>query len=193
LLEHGNYNPEFTRLVAKRNWLLEHPFSLLDVGCAGGIDLLWRHFEPAFKAIAFDPQISEIEKLASIETNPSVQYVAAFVGLPDDHSFHQERALRNTQRDNYFNPFGRSSAFLNPKPEIGNEARAAYEATIHWQSRALSTIRVPLAEYVLAKDSYNVDFIKIDTDGTDFEALLSSKRLLEGDGALGVMIEGHFT
>ena len=60
-------------------------FTLLDVGCSGGLDPGWKAFGDGLKAFGFDPAIAEIERLRSQETRPLVEYVPAFVGLPIDH------------------------------------------------------------------------------------------------------------
>ena len=69
-------------------------FMLIDIGCSGGIDTVWRGFGPRLRALAIDPNVAEIERLRSSETHPGVQYLAAFAGLPANHPFSltEERA-----------------------------------------------------------------------------------------------------
>ncbi|MBS0541774.1 MAG: hypothetical protein JSR47_23620, partial [Proteobacteria bacterium] len=59
--------------------LADARFSLLDVGCSGGIDPRWRAFGPALRALAIDPSVPECERLRRAETNRDVEYVTAFV------------------------------------------------------------------------------------------------------------------
>jgi hypothetical protein len=63
----------------------DEPFTLVDVGCSGGIDAGWRLFGERLRAYAFDPGVDEIQRLSAAETHPHVHYVAGFVGLPDGH------------------------------------------------------------------------------------------------------------
>src|SRR5215472_15348839 len=77
----------FPALVAAK--LQAERFRLLDVGCSGGIDPVWRAFEPRLQALGIDASESECRRLADHERNPEVSYVAAFVsraGRPVDLS-----------------------------------------------------------------------------------------------------------
>ena len=64
---------------------LAEPFVLLDVGCSGGILPAWRAFDSKLHAFAFDPNVGEIARLRSKETNPQIVYEEAFVGVPEGH------------------------------------------------------------------------------------------------------------
>ena len=59
------------------------PFTLIDVGCSGGVDRGWDLFGERLVAYGFDPGRHEIERLTAGETRPGVRYVNGFVGLPD--------------------------------------------------------------------------------------------------------------
>ncbi|MET0532428.1 MAG: hypothetical protein ABW003_29610, partial [Microvirga sp.] len=65
--------------------LRRETFTLLDIGCSGGIQPAWRVFGERLKAIGFDPNIEEVERLRAKETLPGVSYEAAFVGVPAQH------------------------------------------------------------------------------------------------------------
>ena len=54
-------------------------FSLLDIGCSGGIDASWRAFGPKLRALAIDASVAECERLQKAETHPGIEYVAGFV------------------------------------------------------------------------------------------------------------------
>jgi hypothetical protein len=60
------------------------PFSVIDVGCSGGLFEKIRQFEPALKGIGADPLIEECSRLHSIEQNPDIKYVPTFVGITKD-------------------------------------------------------------------------------------------------------------
>ena len=42
-------------------------FTFIDVGCSGGIDLVWRIFGERLRAIAFDASVDECERLTAAE------------------------------------------------------------------------------------------------------------------------------
>src|SRR5687767_863014 len=67
----------FAAFVAER--LGGERFSLLDVGCSGGIDPRWRAFGPRLRAIAIDASRAECARLGAQEKNADVEYIPAFV------------------------------------------------------------------------------------------------------------------
>src|SRR4051794_5136520 len=69
--------PSLPAIIAHK--LRTEKFRLLDVGCSGGIDTIWRAFEPRLQALGIDASDTECKRLADIERNPDVSYVAAFV------------------------------------------------------------------------------------------------------------------
>ena len=83
------------------------PFTVVDVGCSGGISQSWRSFEPSLKAVGVDPVIAECSRLEALEKNPKVKYLPAYVGLPAEHSHIQIRGDRSSQARN---PWHRLSA-----------------------------------------------------------------------------------
>jgi hypothetical protein len=166
-------------------------FTLVDVGCSGGIEPIWRLFGQRFAAVGFDASVSECRRLQAEETNPNVHYLAGFVGLPTDHPF---------------------AVYSAGKPEISNElflrtsavwtrqlqAEALKAATDHermqrgfWPDTELADPNKPVfVPQALAERGYDtVDFLKIDIDGPDFKVLNSFDGLFEKLGIIGVRLE----
>src|SRR5476649_2180672 len=90
----------FIRLVAKS--LKDERFALVDVGCSGGIEPIWRLFDERFAAIGFDASASECRRLAAEETSPNVHYVPGFVGIPPDHPFAKRAEAAPPYHDDLF-------------------------------------------------------------------------------------------
>jgi hypothetical protein len=164
-------------------------FMLLDIGCSGGIDAVWRGFGPRLRALAIDPNVAEVERLRSSETHPGVQYVAAFAGLPADHPF----ALRKAGRD----PLERSPWFRLSVVKSLEQMRSRGQ-TLPPQMGVL-TPETKLSNEVIVAPAYlcdngiqSVDFLKIDVDGPDFEILNSFDLAFETLGVLGVGIEVNY-
>src|SRR5260370_39660125 len=82
----------FAKLVGRQ--LQHESFTLIDVGCSGGLDEAWRSFGPKLRAFGFDPNLAECTRLASLEPNPNVRYIPSFVGVPPDHAFTQKKGDR---------------------------------------------------------------------------------------------------
>src|SRR5215472_12870566 len=67
--------------------LKDERFTLVDIGCSGGLEPIWREFGERFAAVGFDASASECRRLQAEERNPNVRYVAGFVDIPPDHPF----------------------------------------------------------------------------------------------------------
>ena len=190
-MEFSSPHPHFTLDTVKRGLLDAAPFTLIDVGCSGGLSSLWRHFEPSLKAFAVDPVVDECARLATMEKNPAVRYIPAFVGLPPDHPFNRERGCRSpTER----NPWARLAAasateFLarRTKPE------AQLPVLNNWQTERLADVRKYTLAELAAREGFNdVDFIKVDIDGNDLEALHSGEALIRESPVLGFVLEVNY-
>jgi len=182
-------------------------FRLLDVGCSGGIHPAWRTFEPRLSALGFDPSQHAISTLQSGEDNPEVRYVAGFVGLPPGHP------LKGRDPDFWrVDPWGRLAAYHTQARQLAGDLTSAKggqpivpdttETDIQqdlmernlWQKADLSTqekvIVFPAALHAMGID--DVDFIKIDVDGDDFEILQSLDGSFDRMNVIGAVLEVNF-
>ena len=73
---------KMTRSLVERGIFASHPFTLLDVGCSGGISPFWRVFEPSLIARGIDPVVTECERLNRKELNPNVRYLRVLLAYP---------------------------------------------------------------------------------------------------------------
>src|SRR4029453_9944596 len=164
-------------------------FVLVDIGCSGGIDQVWRHFGRRLRAVAIDPNLAEIERLRTTEANPRIKYVTAFAGLPSEHSF----AIRKGTRSDWGrNPWDRLSVarsfdILKARELSNAEKTAASLWSETHLADAAQTIIVP--DYLRDGGISSVDFLKIDIDGKDFDVLNSFDEALDALGVLGLGLE----
>jgi hypothetical protein len=186
-MENANYFPAATPLLRDCPCFAQERFSLIDVGCSGGIDDLWRIFGDRLEANCFDPQQDEIDRLRSIESNPNVNYHAAYVGLEETHPYHAERRSIPPSSHYYHFDFARSSAGW------GLELNAPVPFQSAGVNANLCDRRISLAQFARENAVRSIDFIKTDTDGYDFEVLLSAEELLRPCGVLGCQVECNFT
>jgi FkbM family methyltransferase len=167
------------------------PFTLIDVGCSGGINALWRSFGGSLRAFGFDPDGAECERLQRGETNPNVRYFPLAVGLPRSHEFHRKKAREERQEGSYFSSVFRRSSAFDPRFKEAPPA-VVPNGSSHATAAAPRTRIVGLCEFFEQQALQDVDFIKIDTDGSDFETLLSAEACLTSHGILGFMVECMF-
>jgi FkbM family methyltransferase len=189
-------NAPMTAHLFKKKLLEGAPFTLIDVGCAGGIDSCWRQYEPYLRAFGLDPQSGEIDRLSAAEKNEAVSYQAYYVGVEDDHPFLERCAEQRADaaRERFFSPWDRVS--MRTAQEIrAQKAKAATE--LRTQSNSLgdrmTDRKISVDRFVDELGLATVDFIKIDTDGQDFEVLQSARKTLESRQVLALMVECPFT
>ncbi len=186
--------PLALRHIVSSGALESDPFVLIDVGCALGIDPAWRLFDPSLLARGLDPQIDECARLNAAESNPNIKYHPAFIGFDADHPLHTQHAVPDGAAHAYFNSFTRTSAYraVARSLAVEHDAPEAVVATDHWAEQNLAAERLALSEFLAREGIHSVDFVKIDTDGSDLEAAMSCEAAVRPLGILGFLIESPF-
>lgn len=215
---------------------------LIDVGCSGGLAEGWRAFGSRLRAVGIDPNIGEVDRLAKLETNPKVRYVAAFAGLPGDHplnslktqfshwrrvptvnlSYHAshmrsqggEPAIPHPALDARSAEVREMEALRElgplpvPPPRVGASGRWALTdvAAVDDADAASKTERnlwhlvglvdrertVVIPELLAELGWDNVDAIKIDVDGADYQVLHSCTDIMSSMRILAVVMEVNY-
>jgi hypothetical protein len=182
----------FASLVAQG--LKDERFSLLDIGCSGGIDPAFRQFGKRLRALAVDASVAECERLQKAETNPGIEYVAGFVSDAPDAKIDLENGqaspliFRIRDRLSFMRTNELREARLS-KAEIEDKLR--HNA---WEMTQLADHTKPLvAPALLAERGWtDLDYLKIDIDGSDFLVLKTFDGKLASLGVLGVQLEVNF-
>jgi len=169
-------------------------FSLLDIGCSGGIDRQWRRWRRGLRAIGIDPDVAEIERLRAKEKHPHISYLSAFAGLPADHPF---ATAKLGKADLARNPWTRLSTarymelVYSPKEDVS--AKQKRSANLWAEARLADPEKcVIVPEYLQSCGLRSLDFLKIDVDGKDFDVLHSFDCALSEMAVLAVGIEVRF-
>ena len=182
----------FPALIADK--LRTEKFRLLDIGCSGGLDPAWRAFEPRLQAIGIDASETECRRLAGIEHNPEVSYVAAFAARsadkPIDISAGPAAPLIMKMRD-------RLSFMRTREIRDGRLKAASTEEQFRhnaWELTGLADPAKPIVvpELLAARGWTDLDYIKLDVDGADFEILQSFRDRFDGLGVIAVQLEVNF-
>lgn len=170
-------------------------FLLVDIGCAGGIDRRWLRLGRGLRAIGFDANAAEIERLTARESSANVTYLNALAAIAPDHPFAKKK---EGQPDCQRNPWPRTSAkqyvdLVHPEraPSAHTEACASEpgRATMPASEEPLPVV---VQEYLQQNGVKSLDFLKIDVDGKDFDVLNSFDQALSGLAVLGVGVEVNF-
>ncbi|MGD9882033.1 MAG: FkbM family methyltransferase [Reyranella sp.] len=169
-------------------------FSLLDVGCSGGIDPQWRAFEPYLRCIGIDASVTECERLKSAERNPDIAYVAAYVSraadVPVDHSQGPAAPLIMRLRDRL--SFMRTREIRDERlRHASTEEQLRHNA---WEMTGLADPTQPIVvpELLAERGWSDLDYLKIDIDGGDFEILQSFAGRFDALGVIAAQLEVNF-
>lgn len=181
--------PHMTQRVVAQGLLRGNEFVLLDVGCSGGIDKLWRAFGDQLKGVGFDPLENECRRLEAEEA-AQFRYVPAWItdgGHLGAAECEEIEKHPNLSKDNRFEDRTSTQQYAEANKEFSMER--LYNSNI--EELKYSEEKCSLDQWV-AKNSFGaVDFIKIDTDGTDFGVLLGAEQLVRSS-VLGVRIESNY-
>jgi hypothetical protein len=161
----------FSELVAQG--LKAERFAMVDIGCSGGLEPRWRAFGDRLRAIGIDASASECERLASIESNPEVSYIAAFVSpradKPVDLSAGPAAPLIMKMRDRL--------SFMRTREirEAQLKTASSHEQFRNnaWEMTGLADPSKPVVvpDLLAARGWNDLDYLKIDTDGIDWQIL----------------------
>ena len=168
-------------------------FALLDIGCSGGLDPKWRAFGDRLKALGIDASASECRRLATEEKNPDVTYVAAFVSpsadQPIDLSAGPAAPLIMKMRDRM--SFMRTREIRDAKLRTAStEEQLRHNA---WELTGLADPAKPVVvpDLLAARGWTDLDYMKIDTDGIDWQILQTFEGRLPSH-LLAVQMEVNF-
>jgi hypothetical protein len=182
----------FPALIAES--LKSEKFRLLDIGCSGGLDPLWRAFEPRLQALGIDASVTECKRLAELERNPDVSYVAAFAARsadkPIDISAGPAAPLIMKMRDRM--SFMRTREIREARlKQASTEEQLRHNA---WEMTGLADPGKPVVlPNLLAERGWSdLDYIKLDVDGADFDILQSFAGRFDALQVIAVQLEVNF-
>ena len=169
-------------------------FTLVDVGCSGGLAGQWRRFGRRLRAFAFDPSVEEVDRLRQVETSADVKYVAAFATIPTHHPFAQKKGARDHWSRNPWNRLSVTRWLENTASERAGLDTGDLASSGLWQETRLvdPAQEIVIPDYLREVGLESVDFVKIDIDGRDLEVLHSMDAALDQLGILGLMVEVNF-
>jgi hypothetical protein len=191
-MEYTSVFSKMTRAVIEKEILASQSFTLLDVGCSGGIAPFWRVFEPSLIALGVDPVVTECERLSADEKNSRVRYRAEFIGLQEEHPFVQKRGDNKPCGGN---PWDRLSARLaSDILETKTQTADRLAVLNDWRGAGLndSKSRISVDELAREENLSGLDYIKVDIDGYDLDVILSAERCTQDSPVLGYTLEVNF-
>lgn len=179
------YNLPLTTSLVSSNSFKEEPFFLVDVGASGGIEPHWNTFIPYLRAVGFDPLVAEVERLKGLSSHPMIQYEAAFVGCKN-----YEKKLQDNQCNSITSRSMKGSSAIRAM----NFCNYNYIKNVYNQGQDVKYTDniVELDNFFPEEEKDRINFIKIDTDGSDYQVLLGAETILSRGNLLGLSVEVMF-
>jgi FkbM family methyltransferase len=186
-------NPRFTYDLVKRRAFDDNAFLLIDVGMMGGIEPYWHSLGDQIEAIGFEPDQAECDR---INATPTIFRKRCFPVALD--SAPQRRVIRRraynlassgyyVQRYWWTNRFGLGPMDRTPFDYSLPPRESTEEQDANADIEIIET--TTLVRFLAEIGVSDVDFLKVDVEGADFDVLLGAEKLLSPQGFLGVKCE----
>lgn len=156
----------------------DSPFVLVDVGASGGIQKKWNQLKPFLRVIGFEPDERSHAELQEMNFSDT-SHVFLSVGLSDAKG-KATLYLAKTKTD--------SSFFPSNQPFLKEFPLADRFDTIGTTDIPVDTLDNQLREHT----THDVDFIKIDTQGSELMILRGAQEILT-TSLFGVEVEVEFS
>ncbi len=195
-------NPRLTYELVRRGVFRNQPVHIADVGMRHGLEDFWNPLKPDLDVIGFEPEQVECDRINALEVpHKQVCFPIALDSEPQTRRFVSRR--RNNASSGYIlhnawwthrfatNDEGSDPyAFkLPPRHSLEGENEEAFAAgELTYTDVETTTLTHFIADNGLACP----DFLKIDTEGADYDVLIGAADHLSAGGILGVKIEYRF-
>lgn len=155
----------------------ENPIGLIDVGARGGISRKWAPLKGAIRAIGFEPDEAECQRLNEAAGSDCLYLPVALFNKKGQISLNITRKLA-------------CCSVLEPNYSLVNRFLGAedYEVTATAEINCNT-----LDEVIKTTDVKEVDFIKIDTQGSELQILQGAEETLNQHCVFGLEIEAEFS
>lgn len=154
----------------------ESPFVYVDVGARGGIDRRWRPFQKHFQTVLFEADESAFQELISAsKIDPTLKPIfAALHNAPGTIKFHITRKAD-------------CSSVIPPNKEVLDH----FPDSGRFDVMSTLSLEATTLDFALHDNGINdIDFLKIDAQGSTLPILEGGRKALEG--AFGVEVETEF-
>jgi FkbM family methyltransferase len=150
--------------------------TVIDVGARYGMHPSWSGFRGELKYFAFEPDTEEAERLRQTNDKKSFEVIeAAVFNKEGEFDFN---LLVHRGMSSFLTPDLESESFKDLKPGLGD-----IEKTIKIRTKPLDSFTT--------EHHWSVDFLKVDTEGTEHEVIESAEKTIES-GVLGVRSSVNF-
>ena len=157
-----------------KNLLENNPLILVDVGASGGVHKRWHHYGVGVKTILFEPDYEEFVKLVSKKSENSLVINSAL-------------AEKSKIVDFNICKWQEASSIYTPNQSLLDR----YEDSERFNIERTVSLEADSINSLLQKENINeIDFIKIDTQGSELDILKGATSFY--DNLIGLEVEVEF-
>jgi len=175
-LQNINYSPRFTEYIVASRAFEQKPLVVVDVGARGGFEPHWSLYRDQVRLLGFEVDVKECERLNQQVSKSGNRFFP--------FALHQDRGKRTF----YVTAFPDSSGFYSPDMQFWqrfpDEVNVVVEKTIQMDT-------VDFDSFASENDIDSVDFIKLDTEGSELDILKGAIKFIK-KSVLGLSIEVEF-
>ena len=175
-LQNINARPRFTQHLVAQQMFAQEPLVVVDVGARGGFEQLWSAYGNQVELIGFEADPEECAKLNQQETRTAKHFYPI--------ALHRDRAKRCF----YVTALPDSSGFY--PADLRFIQRFPDEANL----RVVKTVEMDTVDfdsYAVENNINKVDFIKLDTEGSELDILMGAIGTLKRT-VIGISVEVEF-
>lgn len=162
-------------LASKLN--ARYPFTLVDIGAMCGVQNKWKILNPYLRVIGFEPDEREFKKL--LQSKNEIYFDYALFSEPKALTYYKTRIHG-------------CSSVLRPNAELFSK----FQGQVHNDIEVEEEIEIPkekvktLAEVLRENSIFDIDFIKLDTEGSELYILEGAEGYINKN--FGIQVEVNF-
>jgi len=169
-------NPRFTKHLVEKKVFENDPLVVVDVGARKGFEKHWNHYEDQINLIGFEPNEESFKECVEKKSNKQTTY------------YHYALDKEKGEKEFYISAYLSACGFYMPDKNIV-ERFGSEDALSITQIKKIKTI--DLDSFSEEHGIQKVDFIKLDTEGSELDILKGSEKTLK-NSVLGLSIEVEF-
>lgn len=168
-------NPRLTQELVRQGAFAEEPFVVIDVGARGGAESHWKTLGDQCRIVGFEPDQDECARLNQSDSSKNCRYFP--VALHRGKGTEKLHIYSHRASSSFYLP---NSEYLKRFPDIAN-------LSVDYSVEVETT---DLDSFVKDERLPQPDFIKLDTEGSEFDILKGGQATL--GSVLGVTLETSF-